>query len=318
MCEGPSGKIEVRESSQGAVTIHGARQVPVATAEDVEVVAQRGQANRAVGSTKCNNQSSRSHMVLMIDLEVRERSVFEAAAETGAAASATNNAAAVAVLGRTVSSGRISLVDLAGSERISKSEASGSALTEAKHINKSLSALIDVISALSERERKSKIKQQQQQKEASAAGTTTNGTDAKGKKAAQPSADTASDVHIPFRNSKLTHLLMGSLKPGSKLVFIAQIAPENEHVAETCNTLEFGTRAKGVDLGKVRAIRLIVYMHTYVYHKLTITAFATPSPSIVQGRRGEAGVSGERGTEHRAAEQGGRQTAEAERCADER
>jgi kinesin family protein C2/C3 len=236
LSDGPGAKIEVRESVQGVVSIHGARHVPVTCAEDVEAVARRGQRNRAVGSTKCNNQSSRSHMVLMIDLEVRERSVFE-----NPEASTSDH--------RVVSTGRISLVDLAGSERISKSEASGAALTEAKHINKSLSALIDVISALSERERKSKLKQQQQKD-----GQSTSGAETKTRKSSQASNETTSDVfhHIPFRNSKLTHLLMGSLKPGSKLVFIAQIAPENEHVVETCNTLEFGTRAKGVELGKVR------------------------------------------------------------------
>lgn len=44
--------------------------------------------------------------------------------------------------------GRLSLVDLAGSERLSKSGAAGERLTEAKHINKSLSALGDVLEAL--------------------------------------------------------------------------------------------------------------------------------------------------------------------------
>merc|ERR1712060_277696 len=69
-----------------------------------------------------------------------------------------------------VSSGKINLVDLAGCERIKKSDASGQRLKEATHINKSLSALADVIWA---HERKI--------------------------------------AHIPYRNSKLTHILQDSL-----------------------------------------------------------------------------------------------------------
>lgn len=183
-----SSKIEVRENSSGSVTIHGATQVIVATADDVKAVVMRGQANRVVASTKSNDHSSRSHMVFMIDVEVRERRF----AEFGAA--------------KVISTGRLSLVDLAGSERISKSEASGAALTEAKHINKSLSALIDVMCALSERDKKDKLTAEKEGK-----------TDSRGIEGNNPVA------HIPFRNSKLTHLLMGSLKPGSKLVFITQV-----------------------------------------------------------------------------------------------
>lgn len=188
------GKIEVRESSSGVVSIHGATSVEVVTAEDVEGVSRRGLANRAVASTKSNDRSSRSHMVLMIDVEVRER-----ASQSGEG-------------GCVISSGRLSLVDLAGSERISKSEAAGLALTEAKHINKSLSALIDVMSALSERDRKDK---------ASAAVQIKTGGEGK-----------AAVAHIPFRNSKLTHLLMGSLKPGSKLVFITQVRTTDNYTIE--------------------------------------------------------------------------------------
>lgn len=186
-------KIDVRESSSGSVTIHGATHVTVASPEDVEEVTRRGQANRAVASTRSNDHSSRSHMVLMIDVEVRERCNLNK--------------------GRVMLSGRLSLVDLAGSERISKSEASGSALTEAKHINKSLSALIDVMCALSERDKKEK---------ATAAQKSKPGADSS-------SAGSSLASHIPFRNSKLTHLLMGSLKPGSKLVFITQVRPFVHH-----------------------------------------------------------------------------------------
>ncbi|TYK23177.1 kinesin KP1 [Cucumis melo var. makuwa] len=83
--------------------------------------------NRAIGATALNERSSRSHSVLTIH-----------------------------VLGRDLVSGSIlrgclHLVDLAGSERVDKSEAVGDRLKEAQHINKSLSALGDVISALAQK-----------------------------------------------------------------------------------------------------------------------------------------------------------------------
>lgn len=74
--------------------------------------------------------------------------------------------------------GRLNLIDLAGSERISKTDATGDRLKEAQCINKSLSALGDVIQALGERRKGS---------------------------------------HVPFRNSKLTHLLQPSLGGNSKV-----------------------------------------------------------------------------------------------------
>jgi kinesin family protein C2/C3 len=237
-----SGKIEIRESSQGCVSIHGLTRVAVTSAADVDRVAARGQGNRAVCSTSSNQHSSRSHMVLMIDVEVRERGEAPASASAPAGASTAPTAAA-APLGRLVSSGRLSMVDLAGSERISKSEAVGSALTEAKFINKSLSALIDVMCALSERDRRDKA----------ATDKSSKGGDKGEKQGKEQGQPVVAASHIPFRNSKLTHLLSGSLKPGSKLVFITQVSPEAEHVSESVSTLDFGARAKGLDLGKSKA-----------------------------------------------------------------
>ncbi|KAJ6946259.1 kinesin-4 isoform X2 [Populus alba x Populus x berolinensis] len=86
-----------------------------------------GLMNRAVGATALNERSSRSHSVLTIH-------VYGMDLETGA-----------------VLRGNLHLVDLAGSERVDRSEATGERLREAQHINKSLSALGDVIFSLAQK-----------------------------------------------------------------------------------------------------------------------------------------------------------------------
>ncbi|KAL2316619.1 hypothetical protein Fmac_030495 [Flemingia macrophylla] len=86
-----------------------------------------GQKNRAVGATALNERSSRSHSVLTVHVRGRD------------------------LVSNSILKGCLHLVDLAGSERVDKSEAVGERLKEAQHINKSLSALGDVISALAQK-----------------------------------------------------------------------------------------------------------------------------------------------------------------------
>ena len=96
----------------------------IRAAADVERVVATAHGNRAVAKTEMNAHSSRSHMVMRI-----------------------SRAATNAVSGDTTTA-VMHLVDLAGSERLSRSQATGSALKETQHINKSLSALGDVVHAL--------------------------------------------------------------------------------------------------------------------------------------------------------------------------
>ncbi|KAG8082303.1 hypothetical protein GUJ93_ZPchr0014g47271 [Zizania palustris] len=120
--------LEIRNSSHvNGLNIPDANLVPVKGAHDVLDLMRVGQRNRTVGSTALNERSSRSHSVLTIHVQGKE-----------------------IVSGSTLR-GCLHLVDLAGSERVDKSEAVGERLTEAKHINKSLSALGDVIAALAQK-----------------------------------------------------------------------------------------------------------------------------------------------------------------------
>ncbi|ONK66812.1 uncharacterized protein A4U43_C06F12230 [Asparagus officinalis] len=99
----------------------------VNSTSDVLELMQIGLANRAVGATALNERSSRSHSIVTVH-------VRGADLKTGATLRSSLN-----------------LVDLAGSERVDRSEVTGDRLREAQHINKSLSALGDVIFALSQK-----------------------------------------------------------------------------------------------------------------------------------------------------------------------
>ncbi|KAL8543641.1 hypothetical protein ACS0TY_004278 [Phlomoides rotata] len=100
---------------------------PVKSTTDVLELMNVGLMNRAVGATALNERSSRSHSILTVHVRGMDL-------ETDA-----------------VLRGCLHLVDLAGSERVDRSEATGDRLREAQHINKSLSALGDVIFALAQK-----------------------------------------------------------------------------------------------------------------------------------------------------------------------
>lgn len=118
-------KLDIKKDKKGLVFVHGSMMLEAATKDELWTIFERGSENRHVSSTKMNAESSRSHLILGIIIE-------------------STNLTSGAVL-----KGKISLVDLAGSERAAKTGASAEQLKEAQSINKSLSALGDVISALS-------------------------------------------------------------------------------------------------------------------------------------------------------------------------
>ncbi|KAK9806220.1 hypothetical protein WJX72_005827 [[Myrmecia] bisecta] len=117
-------RLDIRNTERSGNNVPDAIQRPVSCTEDVLAVMEVGASNRSVAATSMNERSSRSHSVLTIIVD------------------GINHVTGV----RT--HGCLHLIDLAGSERVGKSEATGDRLEEAKHINKSLSALGDVMSAL--------------------------------------------------------------------------------------------------------------------------------------------------------------------------
>jgi len=180
-----SGKILDVKTGESWVT-PGVREVTVRTLGDAQEVISKATELRAKNSTKINLLSSRSHCIVTLKIRGNGGS----------------------------SEGRLHLIDLAGSENVGRSGAIGASLREAQNINKSLSALGDVVHALIE-QRQSK-----------------------------------STVHVPFRNSKLTMLLRDSFMGSSKTVMILQVSPSQSDVTETMNSLAFGQRVRTVELGK--------------------------------------------------------------------
>ncbi|XP_076588125.1 uncharacterized protein LOC143321584 [Chaetodon auriga] len=168
-----------------SVSVPGLTQIQVQTEADILNVMEMGEKNRKIASTKMNTQSSRSHLVVALEVEGSDE-----------------------VSGLT-SRGTLTLCDLAGSERISRTEAEGQRLVEAAAINKSLTALGQVFSALK-----------------------------------------CNALHIPFRNSKLTHLLQPCLSGDAKCCVFVNVSPDIEDVVETLSTLQFGSTIRQVSLGK--------------------------------------------------------------------
>lgn len=125
--DGLNKRLEIRNSSQKGINVPDANLLPVSSTSDVIYLMNVGQRNRAVGSTALNDRSSRSHSCLTVHVQGRD------------------------LTSGTVLRGCMHLVDLAGSERVNKSEVTGDRLKEAQHINKSLSALGDVIASLAQK-----------------------------------------------------------------------------------------------------------------------------------------------------------------------
>ena len=174
--------LPIKEHPTRGIYVEGLNEVYLSSVDDFYNYFEIAEANRKVGETKLNRTSSRSHSILV--LEVTQTFKKE----------------------NLIKKGILNLVDLAGSEKISKTGAVGETLEEAKKINLSLSALGNVIHAL-----------------------TSGGTE-----------------HVPYRDSKLTRILQESLGGNYKTSLIVTCSPHSYHLDETLSTLGFATRAKTI------------------------------------------------------------------------
>lgn len=121
------GGLEIKEHPALGVYVKGLQEIVIDNASKLQSIIDQGMKNRTVASTQMNADSSRSHSVFTItihqkDEEDQSKNVFA----------------------------KVNLVDLAGSERVKSTQATGATLKEGANINKSLSALGNVINALVE------------------------------------------------------------------------------------------------------------------------------------------------------------------------
>ena len=176
--------LTIRENHKKGIYVEGLSEWAVCSPNDIYALLEKGAQNRTKAHTNMNDVSSRSHAVFTIILE--QMKSFKGK--------------------KKFKCGKLNMVDLAGSERVKLSGASGKQLDESRRINKSLSALGNVINALTD----PKIK------------------------------------HIPYRDSKLTRLLQNSLGGNCKTSMIAMISPYDGSFNESISTLNFAKRAKSI------------------------------------------------------------------------
>ncbi|TQD90657.1 hypothetical protein C1H46_023804 [Malus baccata] len=173
------------------------------------------EAQRQVGETALNDNSSRSHQIIRLTIEstLRENSdcvrSFVASLVRKEQNTFSENPCFNFTSGLTsVNANDVqNFVDLAGSERASQSLADGARLREGCHINLSLMTLTTVIRKLSSGKRSG---------------------------------------HIPYRDSKLTRILQHSLGGNARTAIICTLSPALSHFEQSRNTLFFATRAKEV------------------------------------------------------------------------
>ncbi|CAA6666662.1 unnamed protein product [Spirodela intermedia] len=174
--------LQIKENRTQGIFLSGVTEVTILDPEEALRCLSRGISNRAVGETQMNMTSSRSHCVYTF--LVQQESLKDDWSRTG----------------------KLVLVDLAGSEKVEKSGAEGRNLDEAKTINKSLSALGNVINALT----------------------------------------TGKVNHIPYRDSKLTRILQDALGGNSRTALLCCCSPSSSNASESLSTIRFGTRTKRI------------------------------------------------------------------------
>ncbi|XP_066520582.1 kinesin-like protein KIF1A isoform X8 [Hoplias malabaricus] len=192
------GNLRVREHPLLGPYVEDLSKLAVTSYNDIQDLMDSGNKARTVAATNMNETSSRSHAVFNIIFTQKRHD-----AETD------NTSEKVS---------KISLVDLAGSERADSTGAKGTRLKEGANINKSLTTLGKVISALAEVD----------------SGSNKN----KKKKKVES--------FIPYRDSVLTWLLRENLGGNSRTAMVAALSPADINYDETLSTLRYADRAKQI------------------------------------------------------------------------
>ncbi|XP_076596836.1 kinesin-like protein KIF1B isoform X7 [Chaetodon auriga] len=196
------GNLRVREHPLMGPYVEDLSKLAVTSYTDIADLMDAGNKARTVAATNMNETSSRSHAVFTIVFTQRKHD-----SETDLSTEKVS---------------KISLVDLAGSERADSTGAKGTRLKEGANINKSLTTLGKVISALAE----------------------VDNCTSKSKKKKKTD-------FIPYRDSVLTWLLRENLGGNSRTAMVAALSPADINYDETLSTLRYADRAKNIKCNAV-------------------------------------------------------------------
>lgn len=174
--------LDIKETPSGMIEIVGVTEREITSVRETEKIFDTGLAGRKTRKTAMNDASSRSHLIFAIKID------------------------AYNVNTKAKTLGKLSFVDLAGSEKQSKTGTTKEGQEEANAINMSLSALGNVIAALSE----------------------------------------AGNTFVPYRNHVLTKLMKDSLGGTAKTLMFVNCSPSVYNESETKNSLDYAVRVKKI------------------------------------------------------------------------
>ena len=179
----------IRQTPAGEIVLDGVTRRVVHSYESLAKFLAEGTKRRTTASTNMNAVSSRSHAILTLHVVVTDNDLSD---------------------GNDSRRAKLHLVDLAGSERASSTGATGDRLKEGAAINQSLSALGNVINALT-----------------------------------KPAAP-GTKQFVPYRDSTLTRILQDSIGGNAYTLMICCVSPASVNYQETLSSLRFAQRAKEI------------------------------------------------------------------------
>ena len=199
-------KLTIRDIGNDEPEVVGATSQVVESTEEALRCLTKGMLRRVTAATAMNEASSRSHAIFSILID---QTWTEKSSTSTTDSTRSNNNKDETPAGPQIRRSKFNFVDLAGSERQKRTQAQGRRLKEGIQINQGLLVLGNVISALGDPKKRGK-------------------------------------AFVPYRDSKLTRLLKGSLGGNHKTLMIACVSPASTNMEESLNCLRYANRAKNI------------------------------------------------------------------------
>ena len=195
-----NNKVEVLENEDKNIVLQHAEKVEVNSAKQLMKLIKAGAKSRHIAENFSNKRSSRSHMIVLLELEFLYKNQMHLT--------------------------KIAFLDLAGSERVVLDKKN--LMLEGANINRSLLALTNCISILSEKK---------------------------------------STLHVPYRDSKLTRILKDFMNKNNVIKFLVCLKQEKHFVEESLITLNYAFKAQKIEK-KQHLLKLQTHSKNYYKHKI--------------------------------------------------